>query len=62
MRDIDVVTKAMQDAHQVLSEYIEPGPRCAEATLQHMLRILDRDDVIAARERLSKGYGQLRLV
>jgi hypothetical protein len=31
-------------------------------TLQRMIEILDRNDVLAARERLSKGYGNLRLV
>jgi hypothetical protein len=62
MRDIDIITKAMDDAQKVLHGYVEPGPRNAEATLQQMLEILDRDDVIAARERLSQGYGQLRLV
>jgi hypothetical protein len=62
MRDIDIITKAMDDAQQVLHRYIEPGPRNPEAVLQRMIEILDRDDVIAARERLSRGYGRLRLV
>jgi hypothetical protein len=62
MRDIDIITKAMDEAQQILHGYIEPRPRNAEVTLQRMIEILDRDDVIAARERLSKGYGRLRLV
>jgi len=62
MRDIDIVTKAMKDAQKVLSDYIEPGPRDPQAVLQRMLGILDRDDVVAARERLSTGYGQLRSI
>jgi hypothetical protein len=27
MRDIDIITKAMDDARAVLFDYIEPGPR-----------------------------------
>jgi hypothetical protein len=70
MRDIDIITKAMEDTHQVLHSYVhqlqngcvEPESRHAEATLQKMFDILDRDDVIAARERISKGYGRLSVV
>jgi hypothetical protein len=39
-----------------------PGPRDPQFVLQRMLEILDREDVVAAQERLRKGYGQLRLV
>jgi protein tyrosine phosphatase (PTP) superfamily phosphohydrolase (DUF442 family) len=61
MRDIDVVAKAMGEAQEKLHAYAKHGPRSAEATLQQMLEILDRNDVIAARERMSKGFGQLQL-
>lgn len=47
---------------RLLGAYIEPGPRDPEAVLQSMLEILDREDVIAAQERLLRGYGRLRLV
>ncbi|KAA0076109.1 hypothetical protein [Tardiphaga sp. P9-11] len=62
MRDIDIIMKAMHDAQALLGAYIEPGPRDPEAVLQRMLDILDREDVIAAQERLRRGYGRLRLV
>jgi hypothetical protein len=62
MRDIDIITKAMEDAQAVLCEYVEPGPRDPQAVLQRMLEILDRDDVIAAQERLRSGYSQLRVI
>jgi len=45
----------------IAADYIEPNPRDAEITMQQMLSILDRRDVVAAAERLSKGYG-LRVV
>jgi hypothetical protein len=62
MRDIDVINDAMEDARAVLHSYMWPGPRDPQFVLQRMLEILDREDVVAAQERLRKGYGQLRLV
>ncbi|MGM4903776.1 hypothetical protein AB8B21_18330 [Tardiphaga sp. 866_E4_N2_1] len=62
MRDIDIITKAMEDAQAVLSDYIEPRPRDPKAVLQRMLEIWDRDEVVAAQERLINGYGELRIV
>ena len=62
MRDIDIIMKAMHDAQALLGTYIEPGPRDPEAVLQSMLEIVDREDVIAAQDRLSKGYGRLKVV
>jgi hypothetical protein len=62
MRDIDIITKAMEDAQAVLSDYIEPRPRDPKPVLQRMPEILDRDEVVAAQERLIKGNGELRIV
>ncbi|SNS35594.1 hypothetical protein SAMN05216374_0954 [Tardiphaga sp. OK246] len=62
MRDIDIINKAMEDARAVLHTYIRPGPRGPQFVLQRMLEILDHEDVVAAQERLQKGYGELRLV
>jgi hypothetical protein len=62
MKDIDIINKAMEDAQAVLRDFIQPGPRDALDTLARMLEILDHQDVVAAQERLRKGYGHLRLV
>lgn len=62
MRDINIITNAMEEAQAVLYDYIEPGPHDPHAVLGRMLEILSRDAVVAAQERLQKGYGQLRLV
>ncbi len=62
MRDIDIIMKAMHDAQALLGAYIEPGPRDPEAVVQSMLEILDREDVIAAQDRLTKLYGRLKAV
>lgn len=62
MRDIDVITKAMDDAQAILNGYIESGERDPKAVLRQMLDVLQRDEVLAAHERLCEGYGHLRLV
>jgi hypothetical protein len=62
MRDIDIINNAMEDAQAVLRDFIQPGPRDPLDTLARMLEILDRPDVVAAQERLRKGYGRLRVV
>ncbi|MGM4906889.1 hypothetical protein AB8B21_02485 [Tardiphaga sp. 866_E4_N2_1] len=53
MRDIDIVEKAMEDAQAVLHDYVEPGPCDPQAVLQRTLEILDREDVVAAQERVA---------
>jgi hypothetical protein len=70
MRDVDIITKALGEAHLVLLVYVheilhgcvKPGSHDTDATVQQLLDIIARNDVIAARERLSKGNGKLREV
>ncbi|WP_398467050.1 hypothetical protein [Tardiphaga sp.] len=52
----------MEDAQAVLHTYVESGPRDPEVVLQRMLEILDREDVVAPQQRLSRGYGRLTVV
>ena len=61
MTDQEIVLRACTELRKIAADYIEPNPRDAEITMQQMLSILDRRDVVAAAERLSKGYG-LRVV
>ena len=61
MTDQEIVARALTELQLIAADYINPGPRDAEITLQMMLSILDRRDVVAAATRLSKGYG-LRVV
>jgi hypothetical protein len=61
MTDQEIVLRALTELQMIAADYIEPNPRDAEITMQQMLSILDRRDVVAAAERLSKGYG-LRVV
>ena len=57
MTDQEIVLRALTELQMIAADYIEPNPRDAEITMQQMLSILDRRDVVAAAERLSKGYG-----
>ena len=62
MTDQQIVLKAFADLQKLAADSIEPGPRTpAEATLQRMLEIVDNNEVVAAAERLSQGFG-LRVV
>ena len=61
MTDQEIVSRALTELQLIAADYINPGPRDAEITMQTMLSILDRRDVVAAATRLSKGYG-LRVV
>jgi hypothetical protein len=62
MRDIDIIIQAVEDAQAEVTSYIEAGPRHTQVTLERIMGILERDDLIAAQERLRKGYGHLRVI
>jgi hypothetical protein len=50
--DQDTVLRAMEDARRILGEYIAPGPRDSKRTVDRLLAVLDRDEVVHALERL----------
>jgi hypothetical protein len=49
--DQDMLIRALEDARRVLGEYIEPGPRDAARTVERLLAILDRNDLVHALDR-----------
>jgi hypothetical protein len=59
MTDQDVVIGAIEEAQRILAEYIEPGPslRLPDVTINQLLSVLDRRDVVSALNRLKAGYG-----
>jgi hypothetical protein len=62
VRDQDLVLDAVEDAQRILAEHIEPGShRTTETTINMLLFLLDRREVVAAVRRLRDGYG-LRVV
>ena len=62
MQDRDLVLDAIEDAQRILAEHIEPAShRDPETTINMLLFLLDRREVVAATKRLRAGYG-LRVV
>jgi hypothetical protein len=51
MKDQDRINKAVTSAQKVLGEYIEPGPRDCEETINKLLDVLDDQQVADAVER-----------
>jgi hypothetical protein len=59
--DQDTVLRAIEDARRILGEYIEPGERDATRTVERLLAVLDRNDVVHALDRMHRRK-VLRLV
>ena len=57
MTDEELIVRAMRDAQLLLAEHIERGPTDAEEAITQLLEILDRQDVVAATNRLCREYG-----
>jgi len=55
--DEELIVHAMRDAQLLLAEHIERGPTDAEEAITQLLEILDRQDVVAATNRLCCEYG-----
>jgi hypothetical protein len=57
-----LVLDAVQEAQRILAEYAQPGPRGnPDETINMLLYLLDRSDVVDAVSRLRAGHG-LRVV
>ena len=62
MSDQELILDAIEDAQRILGEHIEPtSRRNPETTINMLLFLLDRREVVAAMKRLRAGYG-LRVV
>jgi hypothetical protein len=59
--DEDTLIRAVEDAKRILGEYIELGPRDATRTVERLLAVLDRDDVVHALDRIKRRRA-IRLV
>ena len=55
--DTELIVYVVREAQSVLAQHIERSPRDAEETITSLLEILDRQDVVAATERLCREYG-----
>jgi hypothetical protein len=53
--DQDTVIRAIEDARRILGEHIAPGrPRDATHTVERLLSVLDRNDVVHALDRIKR--------
>ena len=52
------IEKAFDDAHVVIADYLEPGPRNAEETLNQLIRIIDDEELHVAVVELLKAEGR----
>jgi hypothetical protein len=52
--DQDTVLRAVEDARRILGEYIAPGPRDATQTVERLLTVLDRDELLHALDRMQR--------
>ena len=59
--DQDTLVRAVEDARRILGEYIAPGPRDAKLTVERLLAVLDRNDVVHALDRINRRRA-IRLV
>jgi hypothetical protein len=57
MRDPGPIDRAITDAQEVLRNHTAPGPRNAGIAMHRPIAMLDREDVVAALQRLRKGFG-----
>ena len=52
--DQDTIVRAIEDARRILGQYVEPGPRDTAQTVQRLLAVLDKEDVVHALDRIKR--------
>ena len=57
--DQDTVIRAVEEARRILGKCIEPGPRDATRTVERLLAVLDRNDVITLYQMKRRRVIQL---
>lgn len=58
MTPAERIEKAFDDAHVVIAEYLEPGPRDPEKTVNQLITILDHHELYEAVVWMLKAEGQ----
>ncbi len=61
LSDEELTVMALREAQLILADYVRPGPRNGEKTIKELLKVLDRNDVVEAVDRLEDAHG-LRMV
>jgi hypothetical protein len=58
MTPAERIERTFDDAHVVIADYLEPGPRNAEETVDRLIRILDDRGLYDAIVELLKAEGR----
>ena len=59
--DQQLILDAVDKAQRILADYVEPGPRNPEVTIEHLISALAHPEIVAAVQRVRAGFG-LRVV
>lgn len=62
MRDHDVLLHAIVEINEIIDRYLEVGTSCPEITIDRLIEILDRHELVVAIDRLERGFGRPRLI
>jgi hypothetical protein len=57
LSDEELTLYAIREAQLILADYVHPGPRDPDQTINALLSVLDRDDVVEAVDRLEASTG-----
>ncbi|WMT71106.1 hypothetical protein [Bradyrhizobium sp. Ash2021] len=49
-----LIHMALREAGKIIGQYLEPGPRDAERTINRLIAVLDTPELAAALERVDK--------
>jgi hypothetical protein len=52
--DQDVLIRATEDARRILREFIDPGPHDAMRTVERLLAVLDKPEIVYALDRMNR--------
>jgi len=55
--DEELIVRAMRDAQLLIAEHIERGAFDAEQTITELMEVIDRQEIIAATNRLCDEFG-----
>jgi hypothetical protein len=61
MRDHDVLLHVIVEITEIIDRYLEVATCCPEITIDRLVEVLDRHELVVAIDRLEHGFGRLRL-
>jgi hypothetical protein len=62
MRDHDVLLHAIVETKEIIDRYFEIGTGCPEITIDRLVEILDRPELVVAINRSERGFGRPRVI